>query len=193
MRVALYTRVSTEEQSADMQRRDLLQYCAQRGWPAPTEFRDHGISGTRERRPGLDQLMREARQRQFDTVLVWRFDRFARSSRHLIAALEEFHHLGIGFASFQEGIDTASPLGKAVFTIISAMAELERNIIVERIKGGLRRAKALGKHIGRPRMVTPTLRTQIHALRHQGHSIRHIGRTLNLSHSLVARIIHTPV
>lgn len=191
MKVALYTRVSTHEQSSDMQHRDLLQYCAQRGWTVAREFTDHGISGTRERRPGLDQLMAECRKRKVDTVLVWRFDRFARSTKHLIAALEEFQHLGIGFVSFQEGIDTASPLGKAVFTIISAMSELERNIIVERIKGGLRRAKALGKHIGRPGLATPDLRHQIGQLHRQGQSLRTISRTMGISRSLVHRIVHT--
>ena len=147
-RVAIYTRVSTSEQSVDMQTSDLRHYCEQRGFEIYKEYSDQ-ISGTKDRRPGLDDLMADARKRKFDVVLVWRFDRFARSTKHLVTALEEFKHLGIDFISYQENIDTSSPLGKAIFTIISAISELERNIIVERVKAGLRNAKAHGKRLGK--------------------------------------------
>jgi DNA invertase Pin-like site-specific DNA recombinase len=151
MKIALYTRVSTQDQSVDMQITDLRRYCEQRGFEVYKEYSDVGISGTKDKRPGLDELMSDARKRRFDAVLCWRFDRFARSTRHLIVSLEEFRNLGIDFVSFQENIDTSSPLGKAIFTIVSAISELERNIILERVKAGLRRAKENGRILGRPK------------------------------------------
>ena len=110
MRVAIYVRVSTAEQSVAMQQADLQAYTAQRGFTIYREYCDHGISGTKERRPALDELMADARKRKFDAVLVWRFDRFARSTKHLVTSLEEFQHLGIAFVSFHENVDTSSPL-----------------------------------------------------------------------------------
>ena len=117
MKAAIYCRVSTHEQSIEMQRLDLLRFCSQRGFSVFNEYTDEGISGTRDRRPGLDQLTLDAKKRLFDAVVCWRFDRFARSTKHLISALEDFHHLGIDFISYQENIDTGSPLGKAVFSL----------------------------------------------------------------------------
>jgi len=151
MKIVLYTRVSTCEQKVDMQLSDLRRYSKQRGFDVYKEYSDEGISGTKDRRPALDELMEDARKRKFDAVLCWRFDRFARSTKHLITSLEEFRHLGIEFISYQENIDTSSPLGKAIFTIVSAIAELERNIIIERVKAGIRRAKENGKRLGRPK------------------------------------------
>jgi len=124
-----------------MQIADLRRYGEQRGFQVYKEYSYQGISGTKDRRPGLDELMADAQKRKFDTVLVWRFDRLARSTKHLITALEQFRHLGIDFISYQENIDTSSPLGKAMFTIVSAIAELERNILLERVRAGLKRAK----------------------------------------------------
>ena len=147
-RVAIYARVSTTDQSTDPQLLDLRKYVSDRGWKIYGEYIDEGISGTKDSRPALDELMDDARKRRFDMVLVWRFDRFARSTRHLIVALEEFKNLGIDFVSHQENIDTSSPLGSAIFTIISAVAQLERDIIAERVKAGLRRAVANGKKLG---------------------------------------------
>ena len=187
LRVAIYMRVSTPEQSVEMQRADMQAYCAQRGFTIFREYSDTGISGTKERRPALDELMADARKRKFDAVLVWRFDRFARSTKHLVTSLEEFQHLGIAFVSFQENVDTTSPLGKAMFTIISAIAELERNIIVERIKGGLRRAKAMGKRIGRPGLQMDTER--IMNLKTQGLSIRAIAKQVGASPSYVHKAL----
>jgi len=148
-RVALYARVSTTEQSTDSQLLDLRRYVSERGWDIFKEYVDEGISGTKDSRPALNELMDDAKKRRFDVVLVWRFDRFARSTKHLILALEEFKNLGIDFVSYQENIDTSSPLGSAIFTIISAVAQLERDIIAERVKAGLRRAKENGKKLGR--------------------------------------------
>jgi DNA invertase Pin-like site-specific DNA recombinase len=151
MKVALYTRVSTNDQSVEMQTSDLKRYCDQRGFEVYKEYCDQGISGVKDKRPGLDELMADARKRRFDAVLCWRFDRFARSTRHLINSLEEFRNLGIDFVSFQENIDTSSPLGKAIFTIVSAISELERNIILERVRAGLKRARENGTILGRPK------------------------------------------
>ena len=151
MKVALYTRVSTLDQSVEMQTSDLRRYCDQRGLEVYKGYCDQGISGVKDRRPGLDELMSDAKKKKFDVVLVWRFDRFARSTKHLITALEEFRHLGIDFISYQENIDTSSPLGKAIFVIVGAISELERNIIMERVRAGLKRAKENGRILGRPK------------------------------------------
>ena len=150
-RIGIYARVSTSDQSTDSQLLDLRRYVSDRGWQIYREYCDNGISGTKESRPALNQLMDDAKKRRFDTVLVWRFDRFARSTKHLILALEEFKNLGIDFVSYQENIDTSSPLGGAIFTIIGAVAQLERDIIAERVKAGLRRAVENGKRLGRPK------------------------------------------
>jgi DNA invertase Pin-like site-specific DNA recombinase len=151
MKVGLYTRVSTNDQSVEMQTSDLRRYCEQRGFQIYKEYSDQGISGVKDKRPALDELMDDAKKKKFDAVLCWRFDRFARSTKHLITALEEFRHLNIDFISYQENIDTSSPLGKAMFTIVSAIAELERNILLERVRAGLKRAKENGAILGRPR------------------------------------------
>ena len=165
-RVAIYARVSTADQSTDSQILDLRRYVSDRGWHIHKEYCDNGISGTKDNRPALNELINDARNRRFDVVLVWRFDRFARSTKHLILALEEFRNLGIDFVSYQENIDTSSPLGSAIFTIISAVAQLERDIIAERVKAGLRRAKENGKKLGRPKAcVDPQ---EVHLLHSQG-------------------------
>jgi len=134
-----------------MQTLDLKRYCDQRGFEVYKEYSDLGISGVKDKRPALDELMSDAKKRKFDAVLCWRFDRFARSTKHLITALEEFRHLGIDFVSYQENVDTSSPLGKALFVIVSAIAELERNILLERVRAGLRRARENGQILGRPK------------------------------------------
>jgi len=131
--------------------------------------------------------MNDAKKRRFDVVLVWRFDRFARSTKHLILALEEFKNLGIDFVSYQENIDTSSPLGSAIFTIISAVAQLERDIIAERIRAGLRRAKENGKRLGRPEVSIDE--GEIRQLRSKGLSLRAIGERVHISHTKVARIL----
>ena len=125
-RVALHARISTSDQTTESQLLDLRRYVQDRGWQVFQEYTDNGISGTKDNRPALNRLVDDARKRRFDVVLVWRFDRFARSTKHLILALEEFRNLGIDFVSYQENIDTSSPLGGAIFTIISAVAQLER-------------------------------------------------------------------
>ena len=149
-RTALYLRVSTAEQKPDLQYDGLRAYAARTGLEVVQDYCDVGVSGRREGRPQLNGLMSAARNREIDCVLVWKFDRFARSTRHLLAALEEFNHLGVRFISVQDQVDTDSPMGRAMFTIIGAMAELESSLISERVTAGMRAAEARGRHLGRP-------------------------------------------
>ena len=186
-RVAIYARVSTTDQSTDSQLLDLRRYVADRGWRIFREYTDDGISGTKENRPALNELIDDAKKRRFGVVLVWRFDRFARSTKHLILALEEFRNLGIDFVSYQENIDTSSPLGSAIFTIISAVAQLERDIIAERVKAGLRRAKENGKRLGRPRLAIDL--EKIQKLRSQGLSLRAIAKETGVSRTTVSDVL----
>ena len=188
-RVAIYARVSTTEQSTESQLLDLRRYVSDRGWQVYKEYCDNGISGTKDSRPALNELMGDAKKRRFDVILVWRFDRFARSTRHLINALEEFKNLKIDFVSYQENIDTSSPLGSAIFTIISAVAQLERDIIAERVKAGLRRAVEAGKQLGRPR--TQVNIALIFRMREKGLSHRAIAKQLGISHSTVGQILRS--
>ncbi len=187
-RVAIYARVSTTDQSTESQLLDLRRYVRERGWNIFKEFIDEGISGTKDSRPALNELMDAARKRRFEMILVWRFDRFARSTKHLILALEEFRNLDVGFVSFQENIDTSSPLGSAIFTIISAVAQLERDIIAERVKAGLRRARENGKKLGRPRGTALDVE-MIHGLRKKGLSLKQIATQLNTSKTTVSRLL----
>ncbi len=185
--VAVYVRVSTKDQSVDMQLNDLQRYSKERGLKMFKMYKDNGVSGTKDKRAELNQLMDDARKKRFGIVLVWCFDRFARSTKHLVNALYEFRNLGIDFISYQENIDTSSPLGEAIFTIISAMAKLERDIIAERVKGGLRRAQANGTKLGRPKSEVDT--DKIVEYRKQNKSIRQIARELNLTNNLVFRTL----
>jgi DNA invertase Pin-like site-specific DNA recombinase len=151
-RVALYARCSTLNNGQDpqMQTRELREFCRNRDWNIVREYVDHGISGAKDSRPELNQLMSDGHRRRFDVVVVWKFDRFARSVSHLLRALETFRILGIEFVSLSEQVDTSTPTGKMVFTVLGAVAELERSLIGERVKAGLRNAKAKGKKLGRP-------------------------------------------
>ena len=187
-RVAIYARVSTSNgsQSPEMQLNALHEYCEARGSIIFKEYVDSGISGSKDSRPALNRLMDDARKRKFDTVLVYRFDRFARSSKHLIIALEKFKSLGIGFISYSENIDTSTPLGKAIFVIVGAMAELERNIIRERVVTGLRNARAKGKRLGRPKAKLNIDRVK--TLREMGLSLRNIAEQMGVSKSTIARV-----
>ena len=167
-RVALYVRVSTlgKGQDTEVQLRELRDYCGRRDWRIICEYIDAGISGTKEKRPSLDRLMSDAHRRRFDAVIVWKFDRFARSVSHLLRALETFRVLGVHFVSLSEAIDTSTPAGKMTFTVLGAVAELERSLIIERVKAGLRNAQANGKKLGRPKRILNEQR--ISALRAQG-------------------------
>jgi DNA invertase Pin-like site-specific DNA recombinase len=150
MDTALYMRVSTIHQKPDLQADGLRRYAKRAGLEIAAEYLDVAVSGRKEGRPQLQSLMWAARNHEFDCVLVWKFDRFARSVAHLLSALDEFNHLGIRFISVQDQVDTGSPMGKAMFTIIGAMAELESSLISERVKAGMESARVRGKRLGRP-------------------------------------------
>jgi len=150
MRTALYVRVCTLQQKPDLQHDGLRAYAARTGLEIVADYSDVAMSGRKEGRPQLQALMRAARSHDFDCVLVWKFDRFARSISHLLHALDEFHHLRIRFISVQDQVDTESPMGKAMFTVIGAIAELESSLISERVKAGMAAAKVRGKPLGRP-------------------------------------------
>ena len=184
---AIYYRVSTKEQSTDMQKRDLRRYAEQREFTVTEEFEDIGVSGSKDSRPALNRMLADARKRKFDIILVWRFDRFARSTKQLILALEEFKGLGIRFISYQENLDLGSPTGELMFTMISAMAQFERSLIQERVKAGLETARAKGKTLGRPK-ATPTPE-EVKALRAAGKSIRDIAKTFGIAKTTVERIL----
>ena len=166
-----------------MQLRDLRTYSAARQLVVFREYVDQGQSGTKDSRPQLNTLMDDARKRKLDAVIVWRFDRFARSTKHLLSALEEFRSLGVGFISYQENIETGTPLGQALFTIIAAVAELERNLIVERVCAGIRNAKSNGKRLGRPRQHVDLDR--IRDMRAAGMSLRQVAANLALGYGTV--------
>lgn len=167
---ALYLRISTPDQKPDLQFDGLHAYSERSELKIVKEYLDVAVSGRKEGRPQLNALMKAARNHEFDCVLVWKFDRFARSTKHLLTALEEFSHLGIRFISMQDQIDTSSPMGKAMFTIIGAMAELESSLISERVTAGMQAAKVRGKHVGRP--PTPD---------HWRKQVEELAKTTNLS------------
>ncbi len=159
MKAAIYARVSTlNGQDPAMQVRELEEYCQRRGWRAVRAYIDAGVSGTREKRPGLDKLMSDAKQRKFDAVLVWKLDRWGRSLRHFVNSLAELEALGIVFVSLKDNLDLSTPSGRLMFQIIGAMAEFERSLIVERVRSGLRNARAKGVRIGRPKVVVDSAR-----------------------------------
>jgi DNA invertase Pin-like site-specific DNA recombinase len=188
MRIGIYARVSTKDQSCEMQLRDLRTYCSARGFDLVREYVDVGQSGAKDSRPELNIMMGDARKRQFDAIVVWRFDRFARNVKHLLTALEEFRSLGVQFVSYQENIDTSSALGQALFTIVSVVAQLERDLIRERISAGIRNARANGKKFGRPKNAVD--RERILPLKAQGHSLRQIAAILGVGYGTVrARLV----
>jgi DNA invertase Pin-like site-specific DNA recombinase len=179
-RVAIYARVWTTNHGQDVtvQTRELHQFAEARGWQITGEYIDAGMSGAKDSRPELNRLMADAHKRRFDVVAVWRFDRFARSVTHLLRALETFNALGISFVSLSEQMETTTPTGKMVFTVLGAVAELERSLIVERVRAGLRNARTKGKTLGRPRKIVDA--GKIAALRAQGLSLRSIASELGI-------------
>jgi len=186
-KATLYARVSTSNHGQDvgLQLDELRAVARQRGWQVVDEYIDEGVSGSKQSRPALDRLMTAVRSGQADVVAVWRFDRFARSTRHLLAALDEFRQVGVDFISIRESVDTSTSVGKMVFTLIAAISEFEKALIVERVNAGVARAKAAGKHCGRPRVemdVRPAL-----ALAREGHSQRAIAQMLGVSRGTLRR------
>jgi DNA invertase Pin-like site-specific DNA recombinase len=179
-RVALYARVSTlNGQDPEMQLSELREYASRRGWIVTGEYVDQGVSGSKESRPELNQLMADAHRRKFDAVLVWKIDRFGRSLKHLVNALADLCAYGVAFISFRDNIDLSTPSGRLMFQIIGAMAEFERSLIQERVKAGLRNARAKGKKFGRPRVQVDAVR--VGELRRDGLSWSQVCRSLNVS------------
>jgi DNA invertase Pin-like site-specific DNA recombinase len=186
MRVVLYGRVSTAEQNAAMQIAELRAYSQRRQWEIADEFIDAGISGSKESRPALNRLLADAKRRKFDAVLVYRYDRFARSLRQLVNALAEFDALGIHFVSLHEGVDTSTPNGRLVFGIFASIAEFERELIRGRVKSGIAAARTRGVRLGRPRVMVD--RSQIALLRAEGLSWAKIAAKLNVGEGTVYRM-----
>jgi len=179
-------RVSTLDQHPETQLHDLRQMASQRGYEIVHEYTDR-ISGAKARRPGLDAMMSDGRRGRFDVVLVWASDRIARSVKHFLDCLDELNRLGIEYVSFRENIDTGGPLGRAIVVIISAIAELERNLIIERVRAGMRRARLEGQHIGRNPLELD--HAGIQRDRRQGQSIRQIARGHRISTATVQRVL----
>ncbi len=191
MKAAAYMRVSTAGQNPDLQRDGIAGFAERAGLHLVAWYLDVAVSGRKEGRPQLDVLMKAARDHAFDCVLVWKFDRFARSSSHLIKALAEFNHLGIRIISVQDQLDTDSPMGKAMFTIIGAMAELESDLISERVKAGMEAARSRGKHVGRPETPSDLLTLIEKLARDTDLSISQIKEAVQgkVSRSVVGRIV----
>ena len=185
-RAAIYVRTSTIDQNLQTQVLDLEQMASQRGLEIAQRYSDQ-VSGTRVRRPGLDQMMADARRGRFDVLMVWASDRVARSVRHFLELLDELRRLNIEYISFREQLDTGGPLGRAVTVIIGAVAELERGLIVERVRAGMRRAKLEGRAIGRPALMLD--RDAIFQDRRRGQSLGQIARTHRISRTTVRRVL----
>jgi DNA invertase Pin-like site-specific DNA recombinase len=185
-RAALYMRVSTVDQHPETQLHDLRGLAAQRGFEIVGEYVDK-ISGAKAKRPGLDQLMADARRKKFDVVMVWAFDRMARSVRHFLEVLDELNHLQIEFVSFRENIDTGGPLGRALVVIIGAIAELERNLIIERVRAGMRRARLEGRRIGREPLSVD--REGLLRDRARGMSLTDLAKAYRISRTSVCRVL----
>jgi DNA invertase Pin-like site-specific DNA recombinase len=186
-RAAVYVRVSTVDQHPETQLHDLRQFAVQRGFQIVQEYTDHGFSGTKARRPALDQLMEDARRRKFDVLMVWSIDRLARSTKHLLQTLDELNGLGIQFLSQREAIDTEGPLGRAIVVIVSAMAELERCVIIERVRAGMRRAKLEGRRIGRAPLNVN--RVALLRDRERGLSLNQLAKAHGISKASVCRVL----
>ena len=185
-RAALYLRVSTVDQHPETQLHDLRGLAAQRGFEIVQEYTDR-ISGVKAKRPGLDQLMADARRGKFDVLLIWAFDRLARSVRHLLEVLDELNRLQVEFISFRENIDTGGPLGRALIVIIGAISELERNLIIERVRSGMRRAKLEGRRLGRP---PPSInRDDLLRDRARGQSLTQLAKAYRISRASVVRLL----
>jgi DNA invertase Pin-like site-specific DNA recombinase len=186
-RAALYIRVSTLDQHPETQGIELRQFAGQRGYDIVEEYVDHGVSGTKVRRPALDRLLKDAHRGRFDAVLVWSCDRLARSTKHFLQVLDELNELGIQFHSQREAIDTEGPLGRAIIVIISAIAELEKSLIVERVRAGMRRAKLEGRRIGRTPLDVD--RAALVKDRLSGTSLTAVAKKYGLSRASVVRFV----
>jgi DNA invertase Pin-like site-specific DNA recombinase len=184
---AIYVRVSTPDQHVESQLYDLRELAAQRGFEVVHEYEDRGVCGKKARRPGLDALMADARRKRFSVVLVAAFDRIARSTRNFLQVIDELDGMGIEFISRRENVDTSGPMGRLFVTIISAIAELERSLVVDRVKSGMRRAKLEGRQIGRSRL--DVNREQVVIDRRSGMSLTQVAKRHNISRASVCRLM----
>ena len=185
-RVVIYTRVSSSDQHPETQLCDLRPLAKARGYEIAGEYTDT-ISGAKAKRPGLDRLMADARRGRFDGVLLWSFDRMARSVKHFLEVLDELNHLNIALVSFRENIDTSGPLGRAMIVIVAAISELERSLIVERVRAGMRRARLEGRQIGRARL--DVNREQVVIDRRSGMSLSQVAKSHRISRASVCRLM----
>ena len=182
MKVAIYARVSTHDQTAENQLIELRRYVAARGWSA-VEYVDHGVSGAKDRRPALDQLVADVRRHRVQAVVCWRLDRLGRNLRHLVMLLDDWHSRGIAFVTMGEGIDTSTPAGRLVAGVLGSIAEFERARIQERVRAGLARVRAQGRRLGRkPCAVSDDRFAAVASL-----STRQAAQRLGVSHTVVAR------
>lgn len=189
MRVATYLRVSTEEQNLENQRIKLTRFIEMKGWNHVKDYQDI-ISGIKDKRPGLDMLRRDARYRKFDVVLSVKLDRLGRSIKELLFLVAELEHFGIDIAFTDQAIDTTTPTGKLTFTILGAVAEFERDLISERTKAGVERARIEGKRIGRPKLkISRSQRVQILQYNIDGQSIKCISKGLKISEWAVRKTL----
>ena len=186
-KAAIYVRVSTPDQHVESQLYDLRELAARRGFEVVHEYEDRGICGQKARRPGLDTLMADARQRKFTVVLVAAFDRIARSTKNFLQIVDELDALGIEFVSRRENIDTSGPMGRLFMTLISSIAELESDLIKERVRAGMRRARLEGRQIGRARLDID--RQQVLIDRRSGMSLTQVARKHNISRASVCRMV----
>lgn len=186
-RAGLYMRVSTTDQHAETQLHDLRQLAAQRGFEIVREYTDTGFSGARARRPALDEMMADVRRGRLDVVVAWAGDRLARSTKHFLDLLDEFNRLNVEYVSFREQLDTAGPLGKAILVIIGVVAELERNLLRERVRAGIRRARLEGRRIGRRPVEVD--RDGIIRDRARGMSLGQLAKTYNIGRTTVRRVL----
>ena len=184
MTAAIYARVSTLDQEPENQLQELRRYVEARGWEA-TEYVDHGVSGAKDRRPGLDRLVTDAKRRRFDVLVCWRLDRLGRNLRHLILLLDDLQAIGVDFVSLAEGIDATTPAGRLQLHILGAIAEFERSRVIERVQAGLQRAKRQGTTLGRPRAII----SRIQLARVEGLSSREAAKVLGIPRSTLQRYL----
>jgi DNA invertase Pin-like site-specific DNA recombinase len=187
MRVAFYSRVSTEDQSPINQIDPLTEVGRRLGWEIVDVFVDHGISGAKARRPGLDRLLKGVHRRDFDLVATWSIDRLSRSLPDLLALLGELHAKGVGLYLHQQAIDTSTPAGRTMFQMMGVFAEFERAILVERVKAGLARARASGKRLGRPRLSDESI-NRIRIELEAGRGIHSTAKRLGVGAGTVQRV-----
>jgi DNA invertase Pin-like site-specific DNA recombinase len=189
MKVAIYSRCSTTDQSVNLQLDELRDYCKRRQWEVFAEYSDQGVSGSKESRPSLNRMLADAKRRRFDCVLVYRYDRAARSLRQLVNLLCEFDALGIAFVSLHEGVDTTTPGGRLVFGIFASIAEFERQLIIARTRSGIEAARRRGKVLGRPRRSPPVDLTVVRSLRQSGMSWDRIATHTGITRATLQRAV----